>query len=129
MPAKNSKHYTTKQQKNNISTNDLPDSCICFRCLETINESENNIKCHLCDNQAHLACLNLNKSLADLLKESDTFPCLCPSCFPKLNKLSTLPDRVESIESLIHAIERLATRFETTIQASLIALGKKIQHR
>uniref|UniRef100_A0A2D4JXN5 PHD-type domain-containing protein n=1 Tax=Micrurus paraensis TaxID=1970185 RepID=A0A2D4JXN5_9SAUR len=88
---------TKQQQKNNISTNDLPDSCTCFKCLETINENENNIKCHLCDNQAHPACLNLNKSLADLLKTSDTFPCLCPSCLPKLNKLSTLPDRVESM--------------------------------
>ncbi|XP_058045222.1 uncharacterized protein LOC131201392 [Ahaetulla prasina] len=134
MASKNSNGPAKRPQTKVAATNIVQnESIICYKCNESIKESEESKKCRLCINYAHYSCLKINKSLNKLLQSDPAFIHLCSSCLPKLDCLTCMTDRVQTmktaIESQQNIIDSIQTNLEKRIQENIrqTNLEKRIQ--
>ncbi|XP_058041590.1 uncharacterized protein LOC131199631 [Ahaetulla prasina] len=122
MPGKNSNRPAKHPQTKIVNTNNDPNEPrICYKCNESTNESDEFKKCRLCTNYAHHSCLKINKTIDNFLQSDPIFIHLCPSCFPKLDYLTSMSDRAHTMETTIKSQQTIIDSMEESLEKRILA--------
>lgn len=113
MKPRASKVSISSSQKASIS-NDV-DSELCAQCNKSFKESDDGLKCELCEKWVHSICLGIPSEVMkyfnsdSYVKSSFSLPLICSVCKPSFSKLTALSERldaVEKFESRLAALEK-----------------------